>query len=81
MNYLNGMEVIKNDVFKKGTRQNKIHKSKRINKKWRKKYGFISIPDKQVYVIGNKIYGHSKTIDKMLNFIKQEVKHEQIRNY
>lgn len=72
MELLNGMEVIKNDIFVKGTRQKKKHKSKRINKKWRKKYGFVDVPDKQVYVIDNKIYGHSKTINKMLKFIKLE---------
>jgi plasmid maintenance system killer protein len=72
MNYLNGMEVVKSNLFVKGSRQKKTHKSKRINKKWRRKYGFIDIPDKQVYAIDNKICGHPITINKMLKFIKQE---------
>lgn len=70
MNYFNGMEIIKNNMLTKGTRQNKTHKSKRINKKWRKKYGYVDIPDKQVYIINNKIYGHSITINKLLKFGK-----------
>lgn len=70
MNYYNGMGIIVNNIFTKGTRQKKINKTKRINKKWKKKYGYINIPDKQVYIIDNKIYGHPITINKLLKFGK-----------
>jgi hypothetical protein len=63
---LNGIELVKSNLFTKGTRQNKTHKSKRINKKWRKKYGFVDIPDKQVYMMQGKIFGHPITIDKII---------------
>lgn len=43
------------------------HKSKRIQKKWNKIYGFksILIPDPEVYVFQNKIIGHPKTLEKI----------------
>jgi len=42
--------------------QRKKHKKKRINKKWRKMYGFYEVPKKDVYLIENKIIGHPKII-------------------
>lgn len=71
MERISGMTVIKNNLLSKGTRQKKTHKAKRINKKWRKKYGFVDIPDKNVYYINNMIVGHSITIDKMIRAISK----------
>lgn len=76
MFYFNGMKVIINDMLTKGTRQKKTHKAKRINKKWRKKYGYVSIPDKQIYLFDNTIIGHSATIKRLTqNIPKGSVKH------
>jgi hypothetical protein len=39
------------------------HKKKRIDKKWRKRYGYKRIPTRDVYIVGNTIYAHSKLIE------------------
>lgn len=49
--------------------QARTHKKKRINKKWRKRYGFREIPWKTFYIDGNRVYCHPKMIDK----IKMEI--------
>ena len=45
--------------------QARTHKKKRINKKWRKRYGVREVPWKKFYVEGNRIYCHPKMIDKL----------------
>ena len=72
MNMLNGLQVIENKLLVKGTRQRKTHKCKRINKKWRKKYGFIDIPDKNLYRVDNYIVGHPITIRKLIKIINKK---------
>lgn len=68
----NGLEIIENSNLTKGYKQKKTHKSKRINKKWQKKYGYVSIPDKNVYVIDNKyIVGNPLVIKKIIEKIKK----------
>lgn len=68
----NGLKVIENSNLTKGTKQNKTHKAKRINKKWRKKYGYTPIPDKNIYIIDNKyIVGHPLIIKKLAEQIKK----------
>ena len=47
--------------------QARTHKKKRINKKWRKRYGLKEVPWNKAYVIDNKIYCHPKIIEKMLD--------------
>lgn len=43
--------------------QARKHKKKRINKKWRKRYGMKEIPwNKLVITTRNNIYGHPKVI-------------------
>lgn len=49
--------------------QARTHKKKRINKKWRKRYGFREVPWKNFYVVDRTIYCHPKMIDK----IKMEI--------
>ncbi|ASA22675.1 hypothetical protein B9T62_18890 [Paenibacillus donghaensis] len=43
-------------------KQAKTHKSKRINKKWMKRYGYIHIPKKDVFIMGDMVVGHPQTI-------------------
>ena len=43
-------------------KQARTHKKKRINKKWRKRYGVREVPWKKFYIEGNKIYCHPKMI-------------------
>lgn len=45
--------------------QARTHKKKRINKKWRKRYGVREVPWKKFYIEGNKIYCHPKMIEKI----------------
>lgn len=45
--------------------QAKTHKKKRINKKWRKRYGMIHPPSSQAILIDNKLYVHPLTWKKM----------------
>ncbi|WP_346961277.1 hypothetical protein [Clostridium sp.] len=70
LDYFNGMQVVENKLFTKGSIQvpKRKHKKKRIQKKWMKKYGYrnIPIPMDDVYILNNTIYGHPKTIKKIL---------------
>jgi hypothetical protein len=45
--------------------QARRHKKKRINKKWRKRYGMKEIPWNKFYIEGNKIYCHPKLVEKV----------------
>ena len=45
--------------------QARTHKKKRINKKWRKRYGMKEIPWKKFYIEGNRIYCHPQMIEKI----------------
>jgi hypothetical protein len=45
--------------------QARIHKKKRINKKWRKRYGMRDIPWKKFFIEGNRIYCHPKMVEKL----------------
>lgn len=49
--------------------QARVHRRRRINKKWAKRYGFKQVPDPRVYVLMGAIMGHPVTIDKMLRKI------------
>lgn len=40
--------------------QARTHKKKRINKKWRKRYGFKEVPWNKFLIEGNRIYCHPK---------------------
>ena len=48
--------------------QAKTHKKKRINKKWKKRYGMKDVPWKKFFVNTNDgtIYGHPKMIDALI---------------
>ena len=54
-------------------KQIRRHRSKRINKKWNKKYGckFIDVPKQKVYYFENKIIGHPKMLKKIIEQYKQ----------
>ena len=45
--------------------QTRTHKKKRINKKWRKRYGVKEIPWNKFYIEGNRIYCHPKIAEKV----------------
>ena len=46
--------------------QARTHKKKRINKKWRKRYGMKEIPWNKFLIEGNRIYCHPKLYYKVL---------------
>lgn len=45
--------------------QARTHKKKRINKKWRKRYGVKEIPWNKLIIEGNKIYCHPKWVERI----------------
>lgn len=45
--------------------QARTHKKKRINKKWRKRYGIKEVPWNKFYIEGNRIYCHPKMAEKI----------------
>ena len=45
--------------------QARTHKKKRINKKWRKRYGVKEVPWNKFYIEGNRIYCHPKIAEKV----------------
>lgn len=45
--------------------QARTHKKKRINKKWRKRYGFKEIPWNKFFIEGHRIYCHPKMVEKI----------------
>lgn len=49
--------------------QKRKHKKKRINKKWMKIYGFIKVPKKEFYQMGNKIIAHPEVIKLMIRHL------------
>lgn len=46
----------------------KRHKKKRIDKKWRKRYGYHRVPKRVLYIdkVNHCIYGHSKFIEAII---------------
>lgn len=55
--------------------QARKHKKKRINKKWRKRYGMKEIPWSKFYITNDhKIYGHPKMIERVTEQLKLEGK-------
>lgn len=45
--------------------QARKHKKKRINKKWRKRYGMKEVQWKKFFVVEDKIYCHPKLVEKI----------------
>lgn len=56
--------------------QARRHKKKRINKKWRKRYGMRAVPWKKFLIADGVIYGHPKWIDKLKEVIIKKERQE-----
>lgn len=54
--------------------QARTHKKKRINKKWRRRYGAKEVPWKKFIIVEDKIYCHPKWFDKIKYEINKELK-------
>jgi ribosomal protein L32E len=50
----------------------RTHRKKRIDKKWMKRYGYRSMPRKDVIVAGNVIYAHPSTVMHLQAMLKEE---------
>lgn len=52
----------------------KTHKKKRIDKKWRKRYGYKHVPKKEYYLdtVNRNIYAHPVQIDRIVEAMKGE---------
>ena len=72
-NMLGGMPIIILPPIKK---QARTHKKKRINKKWAKRYGFITyyngIEDGKTYVFDKKLYMNQATYLALKKIIEKE---------
>lgn len=66
-----GYPVIATDYMRENVQARK-HKKKRINKKWKKRYGMISVPSKDIVVVDGKIYLHPKTLAKINERMRYE---------
>lgn len=67
-NFLYGLELCPNDLIVDTiTKQRRTHRSKRINKKWLKRYGCLIIKkaSNKYYVVGNKVIAHPEYIHKL----------------
>jgi hypothetical protein len=53
--------------------QARRHKKKRINKKWRKRYGMKQVPSKKMFVCGDRIYVHETVYDRLKERIKRRL--------
>ncbi len=53
--------------------QARKHKKKRINKKWRKRYGMKEIPWTKLFITEDgKIFGHPKMIERITEEMKRK---------
>ena len=85
MEYLMGVPVIAVDWLTERV-QARTHKKRRINKKWLKRYGYKTVPDRDVYFCkpgpgsvfapelksNGYIFGHKSTIDKFIERVKKD---------
>lgn len=65
--YFDGYKLIETP-YMADKMQARTHKKKRINKKWKKRYGMKDIPWKKFFVNTNDgtIYGHPQMIDALI---------------
>lgn len=63
-----GFQVIADDIACSELVRVKTHKKKRIDKKWRKRYGYKRVPKKELFIWkdGGMIIGHSKYIEAIM---------------
>lgn len=62
--YFNGYQLIETSCMADVV-QVRTHKKKRINKKWRKRYGVKEVPWNKLYVFEDKILAHPKMIERI----------------
>ena len=63
-----GFQFISNELLA-DRYQRKRNNKKRIDKKWRKMYGFYEIPKGEVYQMGNKLIAHPKTMKRLIEIM------------
>ena len=63
-----GFRLIANDAVFSDRVRIKTHKKKRIDKKWRKRYGYKVVPKRELYIdkLNHNIYGHSEFINAIM---------------
>lgn len=64
----NGIQLIENKLLVK-REQKKTHKWHWFNWIYRRLYGYINVPDKEVYIMGDKIIGHPETLRALIDNI------------
>jgi hypothetical protein len=70
--YYGGFVLMESNALTKRV-QRRTHKKRRINKKWRKRYGYKDVPDDgKIVKFGNVLIGTPKTIRKIIEAAKRE---------
>lgn len=83
---INGMKIIANSNFQKKV-QARRHRKKRIDKKWRKRYGYKWVPDlTTAYVVdepgrGKVLICHPKLVDKLEAAIRRQGEVRKLNGY
>jgi len=75
-NFYKGIPVIGNKTMtmKSSDIPKRKNKSKRIQKKWLKKYGYKDIPSDKMFFFDGKLIGHPSTIKKVFKLIQKGAK-------
>ena len=71
-----GMNIIESYAYTKVKKiPKRKNKSKRIQKKWIKKYGMINIyiPDPNIYLVNDGYIGHPTTIKKIIKLMNKKL--------
>lgn len=65
--FYNGMPLVESKLLTRGFSKTpkRINNNKRIQKKWIKKYGYVPIPDPNIYFLDGKFIGHPLTVRKI----------------
>ena len=73
LSYLHGLRFCPSTLMVDTiTKQRRIHRSKRINKKWIKRYGYITIEksSNKFYVMGYNVVAHPDMIEKIKGLLR-----------
>lgn len=74
MMFLGGLRLVEvRSMVDKAYYQRRKHRTVRVDKKWRKRYGFriVSVPCKEVYQMGDRILGHPETLRRLMEGVQK----------
>ena len=69
--YLNGFKLIETTAITKQV-QRRTHRKRRINKKWRKRYGYKTVlDDGRIIRVGDYLYATPNTVNKIIEEMEE----------